>query len=408
MLTILNRRKFCHSLGLTAIASTVPRFLEKTGSAIDGRDSADDRVLVVIQLGGGNDGLNTVVPFEDSQYYKARPKIAVDATKVLKISDRLGFHPEMVELHRLYSEGALAVIPNVGYPNPNRSHFRSTDIWETGSPSGELWKTGWLGRYFDAACKGESPIPPGIRIGENPSLAFAGDKLRAATFANPRMLENPAEGIERSSLDHMKSFEKTGISSLDFVQRVSSDANRLSLDLQRAARDVRPKVTYPPFALCQSLRLVSQMITAGFPTKVYYVSHGGFDTHAAQPQKQAYLLQELSEAVGLFHQDLKAQGQLHRVLGFTFSEFGRRVAENKNAGTDHGAASVMFAFGGKIKPGFHGEPPKLDQLDDLGDLRHETDFRQVYAGVIQDWLGADPTVIVGRDFPSFRIVNASS
>lgn len=404
MLTILNRRKFNQRLGLSAIASTVPGFLDKTGKALDRRDPADDRVLVVIQLGGGNDGLNTIVPFDDPLYHRSRPKLAIAPTKTLKLDDHLGFHPEMVELHRLYSEGSLAVIPNVGYPNPNRSHFRSTDIWETASPSGERWKTGWLGRYLDTDRHGKSTAPAGIRLGENPSLAFAGNKLNAATFANPRMLENPAEGHEKEAHQRMRTFESTGISSLDFVQRVGIDAHNLSHELQQAVRNVKPKVNYPPFALCQSLRLVSQMIAAGFPTKVYYVSHGGFDTHAAQAQKHAYLLQELSQACGLFHDDLKAHGQLHRVLGFTFSEFGRRVTENRNAGTDHGAASVMFAFGGKIKPGLLGTAPKLDQLDELGDLKHEIDFRQVYGGVIRDWLNADPVAILGQGFEPLRVV----
>ena len=300
----------------------------------------------------------------------------------------------------MYKDGALAVVSNVGYPNPNRSHFRSTDIWETASPAGELWKSGWLGRYFDNECAGVSGGPLGVRIGEQQSLAFAGNNSRVATFANPKMLENPATGPAAKALVSINGIEPTGISALDFVQRTGNESLALSKELRRAVRDVKSKVDYPPFALCQALRLVCQMITAGAPTQVYYVTHGGFDTHAAQTQKQAYLLQEFSQAVGLFHDDLRRQGQLDRVLGVTFSEFGRRVAENKNAGTDHGSANVMFAFGGKVKPGLHGKAPVLDKLDPLGDLVHETDFRQVYAGVLQGWLNADPeTVLKGKYKP---------
>ena len=346
----IDRRQFHRAIGLSALTATVPTFLQKTGTSLAADQPKNDRVLVVIQLGGGNDGLNTLVPFADDTYYRARPKIAIDAKKVLRVDDHLGIHPEMVELHKLYQDGLLGVVTNVGYPNPSRSHFRSTDIWETASPAGELWKSGWLGRYFDNACAGVPGGPLGVRIGENPSLAFAGNKSRVATFANPKMLENPATGPAANALVSINGIEPTGISALDFVQRTGNESLALSRELKRVVRDVKPKVDYPPFALCQALRLVCQMITAGAPTRVYYVTHGGFDTHAAQTQKQAYLLQEFSQAVGLFHEDLKRQGQLDRVLGLTFSEFGRRVTENKNAGTDHGSANIMFSFGGKVKP----------------------------------------------------------
>lgn len=403
---MIDRRLFHKTLGLTALTATVPAFLHKTGSALAAEPKRDDRVLVVIQLGGGNDGLNTVVPFADDRYHKARPKIAVDAKSVLKIDDALGFHPELAELHKLYKDGGLAVVPNVGYPNPNRSHFRSTDIWETASPADKILKSGWLGRYFDAACGGVTADPLGVRVGEQPALAFAADKLRAATFANPKMLDSPATGPAATALEKLAAVEPTGIAALDFVQRTGNQSLALSKELQRAVRAVKPKVDYPPFALCQSLRLVAQMIAAGLPTRAYYVTHGGFDTHAAQAQKHAYLLQEFGQAVALFHADLTAQGLLDRVLGLTFSEFGRRVAENKNAGTDHGAASVMFAFGGKVKAGVHGKAPDLADLDPLGDLVHKTDFRQVYAGVLKDWFGADPDKVLLGQFDPLPLVTA--
>lgn len=403
--SVINRRQF-HAMGLTALTATVPAFLQKTGTVLAGERHRNDRVLVVIQLGGGNDGLNTLVPFADDRYYRARPRIAVDARTVLRINGQLGLHPELAELHRLYQDGQLAVVSNVGYPNPNRSHFRSTDIWETASPANRLWRSGWLGRYFDQAGANVPGGPLGVRIGEQPSLAFAGERLRAATFANPRMLENPATGLAATALERINGTETTGIAALDFVQRTGNESLALARELRRAVSEVRPRVEYPPFALCQSLRLVCQMITAGVPTKVYYVTHGGFDTHAAQTQRHAYLLQELSQAVALFHADLRAQGQLDRVLGLTFSEFGRRVAENRNAGTDHGAASVMFAFGGRVRGGLHGTVPDLGRLDPLGDLVHRVDFRQVYAGVLRGWLGADPERVLQGKFEPLSLTNA--
>lgn len=400
----MDRRLFNKSIGLAALSAAVPSFLHRTGTALAAGKKEGDRVLVVIQLGGGNDGLNTVVPFEDDRYHKARPKIAVPAKSVLKLDDTLGLHPEMVELHKLYKDGGLAVVTNVGYPNPNRSHFRSTDVWETASAADRILKTGWLGRYFDVALGKVEADPLGLRIGEQPSLAFAGERLRAATFANPKMLESPAAGPAARAMEKMAAVQETGIAALDLVQRTGSQSAALSRELRRAARDVKPKAEYPPFALCQSLRLVAQMIVAGLPPRVYHVTHGGFDTHAAQAQRHAYLLQELSQAVALFHADLKAHGHLDRVMGITFSEFGRRVAENKNAGTDHGAASVMFAFGGKVKGGVHGKPPDLAKLDQLGDLVHKVDFRQVYAGVLEGWLDADPEKVLGGKFEPLSLV----
>lgn len=401
---LMDRRLFHRSIGLAALTASVPTFLHKTGRAVAAAPRENDRVLVVIQLGGGNDGLNTIVPFADDRYYHARRKIAIDARTVLKLNETAAMHPEMVEMHALYKDGGLAIIPNVGYPNQNRSHFRSTDIWESASSADRIHKTGWLGRYFDAACTGHPGDPLAIRIGDQPSLALVGERSRAATFANPKMLENPLVGPAAAAVESMARVEPTGIAALDFVQRTGNQALTLSQELRRAVRDIKPKVDYPPFALCQSLRLVVQMIAAGLPPRVYYVTHGGFDTHAGQTQRHAYLLQELSQAVSLFHADLKAQGLLDRVLALTFSEFGRRVAENKNAGTDHGAASVMFALGGRVKPGLHGSPPDLERLDPLGDLVHKVDFRAVYGAVLNDWLKADADAILGQKFERVSLV----
>jgi uncharacterized protein (DUF1501 family) len=413
MTAFLNRRQFNRALGLTALTATVPSFLYKTGLALAGDPKRsippfpgldDNRVLVIVQLAGGNDGLNTLVPFADDAYYKARPRIAIEAKKVLRLDDHVGLHPEMIELHRLYKDGGLAVVPNVGYPNPNRSHFRSTDIWETASPSDRNWATGWVGRYFDNDCKEVPGAMLGLRLGEQEALSLAGKQPRTATLANPALLEVPAKGAVKAGMERINRVEPTGIDALDFVQRTGNETQSLARRLRAAVRDVKPAVEYPPFAMCQSLRLVAQMITAGVPTRVYYVTIGGFDTHAAQMNRQAGLLQELSQALSLFHRDLKAQGQLDRVLLLTFSEFGRRVAENRQAGTDHGTANVMFLLGGKVKPGFHGTPPDLKNLDGQGDLVYRTDFRTVYAAVLRDWLKVDAGRILQGKFEPLALV----
>jgi uncharacterized protein (DUF1501 family) len=415
MMKSIDRRQFGRTLGLTALTATVPAFLHKSGLALAGdprRGIAplaglrDNHVLVIVQLAGGNDGLNTLVPYADDAYYRARPRIAIPAERALRINDRVGLHPEMIELKRLYDDGGLAVVSNVGYPNPNRSHFRSMDIWETASPANRTWNTGWIGRYFDNDCAGVPGGSLGMRLGEQAALTFAGERTRAATFANPALLDLPGTEPARQALDRINGVEPTGIAALDFVQRTGNEARDLSRRIRQAVRDVRPAVEYPPFALCQSLKLIAQMITAGIPSRVYYVTHGGFDTHAAQSNRQAGLLQELSQALALFHQDLRAQRQLDRVLLMTFSEFGRRIDENRQLGTDHGTANVMFLLGGKVRPGVHGGAPDLANRDAQGDLIFQTDFRSVYAGILKDWLNADPARILRGDFRPVPLIRA--
>jgi uncharacterized protein (DUF1501 family) len=409
----LDRRQFTRLAGMTALTSTVPAFLAKTGLALGGDARReikplpglkDNRVLVIVQLAGGNDGLNTLVPYADDAYYNMRPRIGLDAKKVLKLDDHFGLHPEMIELHKLYQDGGLAVVPNVGYPNPDRSHFRSTDIWETASPSDKMWKTGWMGRYFDAECKGVPGAMLGLRLGEQAALTFAGEQTRAATLANPSVLEVPAEGALAKGLDKINQVQPTGIDALDYIQRTGNETQDLARRLKAAVRDIKPAVEYPPFAFCQSLRLVAQMIAAEVPTRVYYVTLGGFDTHSAQLNRHAGLLQEFSQALSLFHKDLKAQGQLDRVMLLTFSEFGRRAAENKQLGTDHGTANVMFLMGGGIKAGLHGEPPDFSKLDGEGDPFFKVDFRSVYASVLRDWLNADAGRVLDGKFEPLALV----
>lgn len=407
MLIRMGRRQFLRqAASLTALTTTVPGFVDKTAAAFGTKFAPipglnDDRVLVVVQLAGGNDGLNTLIPHGDDAYYKARPKLAVEAKKVLKIDDHLGFHPELVELKGMLDDGELAVVQNVGYPNPDRSHFRSSEIWETASPAGQAWTTGWLGRYFDSECAGaQSPIL-GLQLGERPAQSFASPRPRSVTLANPAILDLPTKGIVGHSLKQINEVESTGIEALDFVQRTANQTLTLAKQLKEATSASSTSVTYAPFAFSQSLKTVAQLIAAEVPTRIYYVTLTGFDTHATQFNRHSALLQELSQSLSTFHRDLKASGHLDRTLVMTFSEFGRRVAENKSAGTDHGTANLMFLTGGGIAPGLHGGRPDLNQLDDSGDLNYKVDFRSIYATILDQWFGADSRKILeGRFEPA--------
>lgn len=395
MLPKIDRRRF---LTVGTLAATVPGFLTRTGRlfAEQPKSLADpDRVLVVIQLAGGNDGLNTLVPFKDDAYYKARPKLAITREKVLKLTDELALHPETGELRKLYDAGQLAIVSNVGYPNPNRSHFRATEIWETGVPDKDVL-TGWVGRYFDAECRGVASPMLGLQLGEKPAMTFAHPKGRAVTLTNPSLFQWDT-GAPGKAMDRLNAVEATDNPQLDFLQRIGNETLSLSRKIQDALKDTKTAAEYAPFNFSQSLKVVAQMIAANVPTRVYYVSLGGFDTHTTQASRHAGLLQELSQGIGSFVADLKAMGHLDRTLVMTFSEFGRRVAENEQLGTDHGTANVMFLAGGTVKPGIHGGSPNLTDLDE-GDLKFKTDFRSVYAAVLTNWFRADAKKVLGGEF----------
>jgi len=434
--TLHTRRAFLRTTVLGGAATfTIPAFLDQTFLALQAQAAGplqattgkDGRILVVVQLAGGNDGLNTVIPFKDDAYFKARPSLAIPANKALPISDLAGFHPNMPNFEALAKEGLLGVVQGVGYPNPNRSHFRSTEIWATASDADRNAAHGWLGRYFDAACSG-SDASAGIALeGETPQ-AFRGANPHAICFNDPRKFRFDARGaadpealaamVEELSGSHedpasVESGATIGMISggrsaepegdvFDFLRRTSLDAQLTSDEVGKLAAKASASGDYPNSRLANDLRFVARMIEGGMPTRVYYVSIGGFDTHANQSGAHDRLLSDLDGAISAFLRDMKQQGNLDRVVLMTFSEFGRRVAENGSGGTDHGAAAPLFLAGGAVKPGLHGTQPSLTDLH-RGDLVHAVDFRSVYASVIEDWLGADPKVVLGRGFPKMSL-----
>ena len=429
------RREFLRTSILGgALASTVPLFLEKTFLCLDTMAAAapgqiltgkDSTILVVLQMAGGNDGLNTVVPYGNDAYYKARPTIFIPPKDILKINDFAGFHPRLTGLRDLYGQGNLGIVQGVGYPNPNRSHFRSTEIWQTASDENQVKSQGWLGSYFDSCCQGAEPSSVGVAISGQTPQAFASPNPKGVAFINPEQFRymseaasNPRDAdqfvrqmnspdLEASSIsgpndggsiDMISGKADKDGSTMDFLQRTALGAELSSDKILQITRKTKSSVNYPSSPLGNSLNLVSRLIAGGMPTRVYYVSQGGFDTHANQLPSHDRLMTDLNGALSAFVTDLKAQGNFSRVLMISFSEFGRRVTENASAGTDHGAAAPLFVLGGGVKPGLYGAYPSLTDLHD-GDLKFNTDFRSVYATALEKWLGAPSEQVLGRKYP---------
>jgi len=429
------RRQFLRTSVLGgALASTVPLFLEKTFLCMDTMAAAtpgqvttgkDGTILVVLQLAGGNDGLNTLVPFGDDAYFQARPHIALPKNEILRMNDYAGLHPKLTGMHSLYGEGHLGVIQGVGYPNPNRSHFRSTEIWQTACDSNRNLAEGWLGRYFDNCCQGADPSTVGVAIGGQTPQAFSSSLSRGIAFSNPEQFRYMSEAANDPAaadlfMRQMNASAESGHSSLsenaggsigmidgpgdsdgstaEFLQRTALDAQMSSDKILQITRKTKSNVNYPTTQLGNSLNLVARLIAGSLPTRVYYVSQGGFDTHANQLPAHERLMNDLNAATSSFVADLKSQGNFDRVLMISFSEFGRRVSENASGGTDHGAAAPLFVVGGGVKPGLYGTYPSLTDLHD-GDLKFNTDFRSVYATALEKWLGAPSEMVLGKKFP---------
>jgi uncharacterized protein (DUF1501 family) len=404
---MIHRRAFLKasvSTGLVAWGLTAPRFLARTAAALPALDNSGDRdsILVVVQLTGGNDGLNTVIPFKDPLYAKYRPTLKIAPKDVRKLTDDVGLHPGLAALAELFERNELCVVQGVGYPNPDQSHFRSMDIWQGGSTAEHIAE-GWLGKalsrmkaggqgFHCASGNEEAPLAlvgPGVKV---PSLTRIEDyqlKVLASSGqdrARQKQIIEEAARLEGGQGDL-----------LDFVKRTAVNTYASSKRLQEIAKAYEPKVPYPPTGLAERLKLAAQLIDADLGARVFYVAIDGFDTHANQAAAHGNLLTEVSEAMSAFYRDLSARGHKDRVLMMTFSEFGRRARENGSQGTDHGSAAPMFLVGAKVKAGVVGKHPSLEKLED-GNLAHHTDFRGVYAAVLDHWLGVRHQDVLGKTY----------
>ncbi|SRR5579883_1798459 len=394
---MFSRRAFLKTSALVSLAPTVPGFLAQTARAAS--PGNDSRVLVVIQLDGGNDGINTVVPFKDEGYAKFRKSLRLPTNDLIKINDRVGLHPALRATSRLLDSGRLAILQGVGYPNPNRSHFESMAIWHTARMKPDKGSPGWLGQALDG---GQAPVdgsPASALIGlGSPPRALRGERSLSAALAHLDDL------VLTGAIDPRKALLPT-LPAGDvkaFVTRGMLDAYTTADRLKDAAGVKDAGAAYPGTGLSNRLRLIARLLKAGFGTRVYYTVQGGYDTHYSQLPQHANLLEELGGALRAFLDDLKNAKLDDRVIVLVFSEFGRRVAENGSLGTDHGTAGPVLLAGPRVNPGLVGETPSLLDLQE-GDLKLGLDFRQVYATVLEDWLGLPARAALGSDFPRLAL-----
>jgi uncharacterized protein (DUF1501 family) len=400
------RREFLkwgsRGMGLLAFSQFAPSFLVESTLAATPSPEKDRSILVLVQLAGGNDGLNTVIPYEDPDYYRLRPTIGIKKDEAIHLTDTLGLHPSLAALSDLMMEGRAGIIQNVGYPNPNHSHFRSTEIWETGSESNQFMPTGWIGRFLDNACGG---TPGTAGTGGDPVAVHVTNELPQSFLADkPHATFGLRSGGGRASKENLAFLEKLvkeddheANANASFLRATMMDALVTEQNVQKIMGNYRPESAYPGNNFAQSLRNVAALIASGMSTRVYFVSLGGFDTHSNQANNHGNLLRTLSEGLAAFQKDLVAKKLDSQVLTMTFSEFGRRPNENESRGTDHGTAAPLFVMGSQIKGSLHGTPPSLD-LGKNKDLEFSTDFRQVYATVLDKWFSCPTDQVLGKSY----------
>ena len=405
----VSRRRFMQAgLGMLSVYMAAPHALMLAAQAAEFQSRrSGSKVLVLVQMGGGNDGLNTVIPYGMGQYYALRPVIGIAQDKVLHLNDQVGLNPNMDALQGLFKDGKMAVIQGVGYPSPNRSHFRSIEIWQTGNPE-KIIETGWLGRYLDLS-DGTNLF---TAINVEPSLpkSLASNKCMVPSVANVNDFAFRTDPQYRADHDDQlatfnnvyQSFDlkRPGV---DLLRDAGLDANKASEYLQKIVRGYKSDVKYPGNPFGNQLKFISQMLVGGVDAKIFTITHDGFDTHSNQLGVQNRLLKAFSDGIAAFYKDLEAHGLHDDVMIVAFSEFGRRVAENNGRGTDHGTAAPVYVIGNKIKGGLYGDHPSLVDLDQ-GDLKYHIDFRSVYATVLDKWLAADSRQVLGANYDQLPFV----
>ena len=404
------RREFLQIGSLATASLMMPKFLkafEKPAMV-----PAGNKVVVVLQFSGGNDGLNTVIPLNNDIYYKERRVIGIKKENVLSLTDAAGLHPSLAAFKGLYDDGNLGILNSVGYPNPDRSHFRSMDIWQSASASNEYVNTGWIGRYLDAQCppasngtlgrgKGCDKPTQALELDDTLSLALKGHNNKGLAFKDPRKLYNSSNEKFYKDINaaHLKTEE-----TVDYLYKTMSETLSSADYIFKQSKMNPTTQSYPSTELGKNLKTIASLIMSDINTKVYYVSLGSFDTHVNQAQQQKRLFDELNGAVKAFTTDLKNNNRFDDMLMMTFSEFGRRVSQNASNGTDHGTANNMFFISGGLKQkGLLNDMPDLSNLND-GDLKHTVDFKNVYATVLNNWLGVNDKNILGGSYEKMNFI----
>jgi len=397
----MDRRHFLRNTALASGVLMVPAFL-KPFEVFAAGDTNGYKNLVIIQLSGGNDGLNTIIPFGNDIYYQKRNTIAVNQNDIIKLNDMQGFNPSLSALKEIYDQGWMSIINSVGYPNPDRSHFRSMDIWQTGSDANQFLTTGWIGRYLDANCQAGKPYTA-IEVDDTLSLAMKGAKMKGIAVQDPNKLyQTTREPFFKDLVhDHDANLSEDN---LGYLYKTMIETYSSADYIQNTAKTYTVSATYPTTGLGNQLKTVSRFINSGLQTRVYYVSLSGFDTHVGQQNQQGRQLKIYGDAVAAFVKDLKQTGKLDDTLVMTFSEFGRRVEQNASNGTDHGTANNVLIFGGQLKKaGFYNDAPDLTQLDN-GDLKYQVDFRDVYATLLDKWLDVNNSQVLTKNFSGLNFV----
>ena len=415
----LGRRQFINK-GLAFVAGAglafaSPSFVRAAFNEED-RNNRHSNVLVVLQLGGGNDGLNTVIPYEEGDYHDARKQLGLYSDDLHLIDGRIALHPALTGIKTLYDSGDVSIVEGVGYPDPNRSHFRSMDIWHTGSTNADV-DTGWLGRMLDVTSYEANASWRAVDVGKRQSRALSGsqsfvpaiDSVPSYVFQHDKARSRLSDTRLQDWLQLQSAQSSCGAQQaayggqLAFLSDTGINAYQSTIELQSAASDYQPLVEDPDTPVASALKTCSELINSNLGTGVCYVTTGGFDTHGQQLHQHTNLLNGLSEAVLAFQKDLRAHGMDRRVTTMIWSEFGRRFSENGSGGTDHGTSSSVFLIGKRVSGGIQGEPPSFKTLDERGDLRHTIDFRRIYSTLLEDLFLVEPKDILDDHYQTLPL-----
>ena len=397
----MDRRDF---LRKTSIASGGLFFVPQFVKAFDNNliTSLSNKKVVIIHLKGGNDGLNTVVPFANDIYFQKREKLALLKNEYFKITDEVGLHNQLKPLRSLYDKGYLSIINNVGYPNPNRSHFRSSDIWQTASDSNEFLKSGWVGRYLDHT---KSKAHNAIEVDQSLSLMLKGNDLNGLAVSDPKLLYKiTQEPFFNDVIKHQKDLHLSE-HNLGYLYDTMISAQSSAQYIHEKTKTQSSNQVYPKNIFAKQLKTIAEFVNSGLDTQIYYAGLGGFDTHSNQKSRQSKLLQMYAESVDVFVKDIERNDKFKDVLILTFSEFGRRVQQNASNGTDHGCANNLFIMGKNLKQsGLYNNMPDLQDLDKTGDIKYKVDFREVYATILNNWLQVNDKKILNKSFSKLNFI----